>query len=169
MVGGGGGNGGDFPDMSTSWVRGLVIHQTHNVGEKKFGVPLKPALMSKEIPIGTFPSSGHVLKLLQDKKNSETEVHYYKRHTPSRHCTAIDCLTLTKHWVEGGGLTIRHFLIFIKKHVIQTLTGSLLPKAQCSGYNGYRKITRSSNVERGCCLDGRPLSDPVHAGSSPAT
>ncbi|KAG8299362.1 hypothetical protein J6590_102941 [Homalodisca vitripennis] len=27
--------------------------------------------------------------------------------------------------------------------------------AQCSGYNGYRKITRSNNGERGCCLDGR--------------
>ncbi|KAG8262464.1 hypothetical protein J6590_052109 [Homalodisca vitripennis] len=27
------------------------------------------------------------------------------------------------------------------------------PMAQCSGYNGYRKIARSSNVERGCCLD----------------
>ncbi|KAG8337326.1 hypothetical protein J6590_026291 [Homalodisca vitripennis] len=28
------------------------------------------------------------------------------------------------------------------------------PMAQCSGHNVYRKITRSSNVERGCCLDG---------------
>ncbi|KAG8270042.1 hypothetical protein J6590_093868 [Homalodisca vitripennis] len=27
------------------------------------------------------------------------------------------------------------------------------PMAQCSGYGGYRKITRSSNAERGCCLD----------------
>ncbi|KAG8314297.1 hypothetical protein J6590_096038 [Homalodisca vitripennis] len=35
--------------------------------------------------------------------------------------------------------------------------------AQCSGYNGYRKITASSNVERGCCLDCQPLSDPVLA------
>ncbi|KAG8302335.1 hypothetical protein J6590_034648 [Homalodisca vitripennis] len=26
--------------------------------------------------------------------------------------------------------------------------------ARCSEYNGYRKITKSSNIERGCCLDG---------------
>ncbi|KAG8286283.1 hypothetical protein J6590_063957 [Homalodisca vitripennis] len=29
--------------------------------------------------------------------------------------------------------------------------------AQYSGYNGYRKITRSSNVERGSCWDARLL------------
>ncbi|KAG8272604.1 hypothetical protein J6590_037898 [Homalodisca vitripennis] len=29
----------------------------------------------------------------------------------------------------------------------------LMPMAQCSGYNGYRKITKSSNVERGYYLD----------------
>ncbi|KAG8295762.1 hypothetical protein J6590_073121 [Homalodisca vitripennis] len=33
--------------------------------------------------------------------------------------------------------------------------------AQCSGYNGYRKITGSNNVERGCWLD------PVLASSPP--
>ncbi|KAG8285479.1 hypothetical protein J6590_079262 [Homalodisca vitripennis] len=32
-----------------------------------------------------------------------------------------------------------------------------LPMAQCSGYGGYRKITRSSNVERGRCLDREAL------------
>ncbi|KAG8335086.1 hypothetical protein J6590_077163 [Homalodisca vitripennis] len=31
------------------------------------------------------------------------------------------------------------------------------------GYSGYRKITESSNVERGCCLDGRfcPCKQPT--------
>ncbi|KAG8248519.1 hypothetical protein J6590_038222 [Homalodisca vitripennis] len=43
----------------------------------------------------------------------------------------------------------------------------VLPMVQCSGYSDYREITRSSNVERGCCLDGWPLSDPVLA-SKPA-
>ncbi|KAG8335134.1 hypothetical protein J6590_076079 [Homalodisca vitripennis] len=33
-------------------------------------------------------------------------------------------------------------------------TIAYLPLAECNGYNGCRKITRSSNVERGCCLDG---------------
>ncbi|KAG8331595.1 hypothetical protein J6590_038402 [Homalodisca vitripennis] len=28
----------------------------------------------------------------------------------------------------------------------------LMPMAQCSGYKGYRQITRSSNVKRGCLL-----------------
>ncbi|KAG8291053.1 hypothetical protein J6590_070305 [Homalodisca vitripennis] len=32
--------------------------------------------------------------------------------------------------------------------------------AQCSGYGGYRKITRSSNAERGCCLDSGPPAQP---------
>ncbi|KAG8274274.1 hypothetical protein J6590_004297 [Homalodisca vitripennis] len=40
--------------------------------------------------------------------------------------------------------------------------------AQCSEYGGYRKITVSSNVERGCCLDEWLLSDPVLASSPPA-
>ncbi|KAG8323453.1 hypothetical protein J6590_006469 [Homalodisca vitripennis] len=39
--------------------------------------------------------------------------------------------------------------------------------AQCRGYNGYRKITGTSNVERGCFLDG-PVSDPDPASSPPA-
>ncbi|KAG8330701.1 hypothetical protein J6590_057275 [Homalodisca vitripennis] len=34
--------------------------------------------------------------------------------------------------------------------------------------HGYRKITGSSNFERGCCLDEWPLSDPVLASSPPA-
>ncbi|KAG8262539.1 hypothetical protein J6590_052182 [Homalodisca vitripennis] len=38
--------------------------------------------------------------------------------------------------------------------------------AQCSGYGGYREITVSTNVERGC-FDGWPLSDPVLASSPP--
>ncbi|KAG8324120.1 hypothetical protein J6590_096311 [Homalodisca vitripennis] len=40
--------------------------------------------------------------------------------------------------------------------------------AQCSGYGGYREITRSSNVERRYYLDGSPLSNPVISSSSPA-
>ncbi|KAG8308192.1 hypothetical protein J6590_002275 [Homalodisca vitripennis] len=40
-----------------------------------------------------------------------------------------------------------------------------VPTAQCSGYNCYREITGSSNVERGCCLDEWPLNDPVLASS----
>ncbi|KAG8297478.1 hypothetical protein J6590_034719, partial [Homalodisca vitripennis] len=40
-----------------------------------------------------------------------------------------------------------------------------LPMAQCSGYDGYHKITRANNVERGCCLDWSPQSDPVLASS----
>ncbi|KAG8326463.1 hypothetical protein J6590_039919 [Homalodisca vitripennis] len=38
---------------------------------------------------------------------------------------------------------------------------------QCSGYGGYPNITESSNVERGFCLYGWPLSDPVLARSPP--
>ncbi|KAG8262859.1 hypothetical protein J6590_045057 [Homalodisca vitripennis] len=37
--------------------------------------------------------------------------------------------------------------------------------AQCSGYNGYRKKTSSSNTERGCCLDEYPPSDLIFANS----
>ncbi|KAG8305426.1 hypothetical protein J6590_070249 [Homalodisca vitripennis] len=40
--------------------------------------------------------------------------------------------------------------------------------AQCSGYSAYCMITGSINVERGCCLDGWPLSDPVLTSISPA-
>ncbi|KAG8249574.1 hypothetical protein J6590_017558, partial [Homalodisca vitripennis] len=43
-----------------------------------------------------------------------------------------------------------------------------LPMAQCSEYNSYRKITGPSKVECGCCLDGRPLSDPALTSSPPA-
>ncbi|KAG8245052.1 hypothetical protein J6590_009128 [Homalodisca vitripennis] len=35
--------------------------------------------------------------------------------------------------------------------------------AQCSGYNGYREITISSNVERGCCL--QPVCPAIGGGS----
>ncbi|KAG8274362.1 hypothetical protein J6590_004388 [Homalodisca vitripennis] len=35
-------------------------------------------------------------------------------------------------------------------------------------YLGYRKIAESSNVERGCCLDEWPLSDPALASRPPA-
>ncbi|KAG8293436.1 hypothetical protein J6590_016395 [Homalodisca vitripennis] len=37
--------------------------------------------------------------------------------------------------------------------VVQTYL-PLWPIARCSGYGCYRKITDSSNAERGCCLDG---------------
>ncbi|KAG8262446.1 hypothetical protein J6590_052091 [Homalodisca vitripennis] len=48
------------------------------------------------------------------------------------------------------------------------LSGHARKHITCSGYDGYREITESSNVERGCCLDGWPLSDPVLASSPPA-
>ncbi|KAG8256450.1 hypothetical protein J6590_068192 [Homalodisca vitripennis] len=35
------------------------------------------------------------------------------------------------------------------------------PYSLCREYSGYRYITESSNVQRGCCLDGIPLNDPV--------
>ncbi|KAG8282655.1 hypothetical protein J6590_031906 [Homalodisca vitripennis] len=38
----------------------------------------------------------------------------------------------------------------------------------CSEYSDYRKITGSSNVERGCCWDEIPQNDPVLASSAPA-
>ncbi|KAG8286315.1 hypothetical protein J6590_062818 [Homalodisca vitripennis] len=52
------------------------------------------------------------------------------------------------------------------------------PMAQCSEYNSYRAITGSSNVERGCCLDGWPaerscpykqLACPAIGGGSEVT
>ncbi|KAG8316563.1 hypothetical protein J6590_047704 [Homalodisca vitripennis] len=43
------------------------------------------------------------------------------------------------------------------------LSDLFLPMAQCSGYNGYCKMTGLSNVERGCCLDVLASSPPAPA------
>ncbi|KAG8315409.1 hypothetical protein J6590_071577 [Homalodisca vitripennis] len=54
------------------------------------------------------------------------------------------------------------------RHSFSYQPGAPATTAQCSGYKSSHKIIKASNVYRGCCLDGWPLSDHVLASSPPA-
>ncbi|KAG8287821.1 hypothetical protein J6590_030383 [Homalodisca vitripennis] len=72
-------------------------------------------------------------------------------HTASKHIYIMEFL-------EYFGLAVVSYLLSrnvqmklpVKYLLIQYLSHRN-PMVQCRGYGGYRKITESSNVERGCC------------------